>query len=39
MTIGLKRTYDPPARGDGCRVLVDRVWPRGIARDDLRIDA
>jgi uncharacterized protein YeaO (DUF488 family) len=37
--IQLKRAYDPPAPGDGCRVLVDRIWPRGIARDDLRIDA
>jgi uncharacterized protein YeaO (DUF488 family) len=37
--IELKRAYDPPAPGDGRRVLVDRIWPRGIARDDLRIDA
>jgi uncharacterized protein YeaO (DUF488 family) len=37
--IALKRAYDPPAPGDGRRVLVDRIWPRGIARDDLRIDA
>jgi uncharacterized protein YeaO (DUF488 family) len=39
MQIELKRAYDPPAPGDGRRVLVDRIWPRGIARDDLRIDA
>jgi uncharacterized protein YeaO (DUF488 family) len=39
MTIGLRRVYEPPAKDDGRRVLVDRVWPRGIARDDLRIDA
>jgi uncharacterized protein YeaO (DUF488 family) len=39
MTIDLKRAYDPPAASDGRRILVDRVWPRGIARDDLRIDA
>lgn len=39
MTIDLKRAYDPPATGDGRRILVDRVWPRGIAKDDLRIDA
>ena len=37
--IDLKRAYDPPAKGDGYRVLVDRVWPRGIARDKLQIDA
>jgi uncharacterized protein YeaO (DUF488 family) len=39
MEIRLKRAYDPPARDDGRRVLVDRIWPRGIARDDLRIEA
>ena len=39
MGIELKRAYDPPAESDGHRILVDRVWPRGIARDDLRIDA
>jgi uncharacterized protein YeaO (DUF488 family) len=39
MTISLKRAYDPPAKGDGHRILVDRVWPRGITRDDLQIDA
>ena len=39
MQIDLKRAYDPPAKSDGRRVLVDRVWPRGIAKDDLRIDA
>ena len=39
MAIDLKRAYDPPAKSDGRRILVDRVWPRGIARDDLRIDA
>jgi hypothetical protein len=39
MTIDLKRAYDPPAKSDGRRILVDRVWPRGIARHDLQIDA
>jgi uncharacterized protein YeaO (DUF488 family) len=39
MPIDLKRAYDPPARNDGRRILVDRVWPRGIAKDDLQIDA
>lgn len=38
MPINLKRAYEPPAASDGCRVLVDRIWPRGIARDDLQID-
>jgi uncharacterized protein YeaO (DUF488 family) len=39
MPIGLKRAYDPPAASDGHRVLVDRVWPRGITKDALRLDA
>lgn len=34
----LKRVYAPPAAGDGTRILVDRLWPRGIARDKARID-
>ena len=38
-TIKLKRAYDPPARGDGLRVLVDRLWPRGVKKEDLRLDA
>ncbi len=37
-TIQLKRAYDKPARGDGFRVLVDRLWPRGIKKHDLRLD-
>lgn len=38
MGIRVKRAYDRPARSDGYRVLVDRIWPRGIAKDDLAID-
>jgi uncharacterized protein YeaO (DUF488 family) len=34
----LKRAYEPPAAGDGRRVLVDRVWPRGVSKDEARID-
>lgn len=33
----LKRVYEPPGAGDGTRILVDRLWPRGIARDKARI--
>ena len=33
MKVGLRRIYDPPGAGEDLRVLVDRVWPRGIARD------
>ncbi|MBD0282714.1 MAG: DUF488 family protein [Thermoleophilaceae bacterium] len=36
--IRLKRAYDPARRADGYRVLVDRIWPRGLSREDARID-
>lgn len=36
-TFHIKRIYDPPAAGDGARVLVDRVWPRGIGKDAARL--
>jgi hypothetical protein len=32
MELKLKRAYDPPSKDDGCRILVDRLWPRGFAR-------
>lgn len=38
-TIVLKRAYDPPARGDGYRILVDRLWPRGIKKEALHLNA
>lgn len=34
MDIRLKRAYDQPAGSDGPRVLVDGIWPRGIAKED-----
>ncbi len=34
----IKRIYDAPADEDGFRVLVDRLWPRGISRETARID-
>lgn len=34
----LKRVYAPPEKSDGTRVLVDRLWPRGVARDEAKID-
>ena len=37
-TFGIKRIYDPPADDDGCRVLVDRLWPRGMPRENAAID-
>jgi uncharacterized protein YeaO (DUF488 family) len=36
--IHLKRAYDRPEPGDGPRFLVDRIWPRGVKREDLRIE-
>ncbi len=38
MTIHTKRIYDPADPGDGTRVLVDRVWPRGISKQEAHID-
>lgn len=35
--IWLRRAYDPPTRNDGYRVLVDRIWPRGVSKDDADI--
>jgi uncharacterized protein YeaO (DUF488 family) len=32
----IKRTYDPPARGDGRRILVERLWPRGMKKEALK---
>jgi uncharacterized protein YeaO (DUF488 family) len=37
--IKLKRAYEPAARADGTRILVDRLWPRGAKRSALRLDA
>jgi uncharacterized protein YeaO (DUF488 family) len=36
--IGVKRAYEPAASDDGFRVLVDRLWPRGITKAKARID-
>jgi uncharacterized protein YeaO (DUF488 family) len=38
MTVAIKRVYLPRSRGDGARVLVDRLWPRGLAKANLAID-
>jgi len=34
----LKRAYEKPAKSDGFRVLVDRLWPRGVSKVNLRLD-
>ena len=33
-----KRVYEEPVKGDGFRILVDRLWPRGLTKDRARID-
>jgi uncharacterized protein YeaO (DUF488 family) len=38
MEFSIKRAYEKPAKSDGFRVLVDRVWPRGASKETLRID-
>lgn len=38
MPIQTKRIYEAPAASDGLRVLVDRVWPRGISRQEAQLD-
>lgn len=37
-TPAIKRVYDEPAAGDGLRVLVDRLWPRGVSRERAAVD-
>ena len=37
-TIKLKRAYEPPEPADGLRILVDRLWPRGVSKDAAAID-
>src|SRR6266850_2373834 len=32
MTVAVKRIYEPPSRADGTRILVDRLWPRGLSK-------
>jgi uncharacterized protein YeaO (DUF488 family) len=39
MGIQIRRAYDPPRQSDGYRVLVDRIWPRGVSKDELELDA
>lgn len=34
----LKRAYEPAERGDGVRILVDRLWPRGVSKTDAALD-
>ena len=38
MVVKLKRAYEAPEPGDGFRVLVDRLWPRGVSKSSAHID-
>jgi uncharacterized protein YeaO (DUF488 family) len=38
VTIKLKRAYDPPTLDDGVRVLVERLWPRGLSKERAAVD-
>lgn len=38
MPIALKRAYEKPTSDDGCRILVERLWPRGLSKRDAKID-
>ena len=39
MDVRLKRAYEPAKRSDGYRVLIDRLWPRGVSRERAALDA
>jgi len=36
--IALKRVYETPSPKDGCRILVDRLWPRGLSKEEAHLD-
>jgi uncharacterized protein YeaO (DUF488 family) len=36
--IKIKRAYEPPSPDDGTRVLIDRLWPRGVSKEQLQLD-
>jgi len=38
-SVAVKRVYEPPSRADGTRVLVDRLWPRGLTKERAAVDA
>ena len=39
MSVRIKRAYEEPSRSDGYRVLVDRLWPRGVKNEAAHLDA
>ena len=38
MTLNIKRVYEKPSGKDGLRILVDRLWPRGLSREKAKLD-
>jgi uncharacterized protein YeaO (DUF488 family) len=38
MDVRLKRAYEPATAADGYRILIDRLWPRGVSREEARLD-
>lgn len=38
MDVRVKRVYEPAERSDGYRILIDRLWPRGISHERARLD-
>lgn len=38
-TIQIKRVYDEPSKSDGYRILIDRIWPRGVSKEEAKLDA
>lgn len=36
--IAIKRAYDPPSQSDGTRILVDRLWPRGVKKKEAHVE-
>lgn len=38
MAVKLKRVYLKPEKSDGCRILVDRLWPRGLSKQTANVD-
>lgn len=39
MPVAIKRAYEKPSRSDGRRILVERLWPRGLTKQEARIDS
>ena len=39
LKVHIKRVYDPPEPSDGARILIDRLWPRGLSKDRAKFDA